>query len=192
MKKLTLLFSLFFFFTWTLSAQTFEDLSLLDAVTGGTVKVASKTGQKGMVIIFHSLSCPFAGMYQGRIKALRANFQNQGMNFVLINPEQDNSPKAQEELRKFIDDSGINTSYLMDSNQELVKLFQISKIPEALILAPGENGLELKYKGAIDNNPQAETSVSERFLERAINQVLRGESPTPSQVRATGCNIRTF
>jgi hypothetical protein len=74
----------------------------------------------------------------------------------------------------------------------LVKLFQISKIPEAIILAPGTNGLEVKYKGAIDNNPQAESSVSDRFLERAINQVLRGETTTPSQVRATGCNIRNF
>lgn len=191
MKKLTFLFLLLFLSLASL-AQTLTDISMIDAVTGNTVQVASKVGPKGLVIIFHSMNCPFAGMYQNRVKDLRENFQNQGMNFILVNPESDNSPTVQMELRKFIDDSGIKASYLIDSKQELVKLFQISKIPEAIILAPGANGLEVKYKGAIDNNPQAESSVSERFLVRAINQVLRGEVTTPSQVRATGCNIRTF
>ncbi len=191
MKKLALLLT-GLLITFSISAQSIEEISLLDAVTGGTVKVDTKAGQKGLVLIFHSLSCPFAGMYEGRIKALRSTFQNQGVNFILVNPDSDNSPATQEKLRKFIDDSGINASYLIDSNQDLVKLFQISKIPETILLAPGPNGLEVKYKGAIDNNPQAESSVSERFLERAINQVLRGEVTAPSQVRATGCNIRTF
>jgi peroxiredoxin len=191
MKTLVFLFSILFISLQS-TAQAIGDYSLLDAVTGRTVSVNSKLGTKGMVIIFHSLDCPFAGMYQGRIKALRATFQNEGINFILINPDSDNSPAAQEKLRRFIDQSGINTSYLIDEEQKLVKLFQISKIPEAIILAPGADGLEVKYKGAIDNNPQAVTSVSERFLERAINQVLRGEVPTPTQVRATGCNIRNF
>jgi peroxiredoxin len=191
MKKLVFLF-LILFISLESTAQAIEDYSLLDAVTGRVVSVDSKSGTKGLVIIFHSLNCPFADMYQARIKALRATFQNQGINFILINPDSDSSPAVQETVRRFIDQSGINTSYLMDEEQELVKLFQISKIPEAIILAPGANGLEVKYKGAIDNNPQAATSVSERFLERAINQVLRGEVPTPARVRATGCNIRNF
>jgi len=191
MKKLVFLF-LILFISLESTAQAIEDYSLLDAVTGRVVSVDSKSGTKGLVIIFHSLNCPFADMYQARIKALRATFQNQGINFILINPDSDSSPAVQETVRRFIDQSGINTSCLMDEEQELVKLFQISKIPEAIILAPGANGLEVKYKGAIDNNPQAATSVSERFLERAINQVLRGEVPTPARVRATGCNIRNF
>jgi peroxiredoxin len=191
MKKLVFLF-LILFISLESTAQAIEDYSLLDAVTGRVVSVDSKSGTKGLVIIFHSLNCPFADMYQARIKALRATFQNQGINFILINPDSDSSPAVQETVRRFIDQSGINTSYLMDEEQELVKLFQISKIPEAIILAPGANGLEVEYKGAIDNNPQAATSVSERFLERAINQVLRGEVPTPARVRATGCNIRNF
>jgi hypothetical protein len=52
--------------------------------------------------------------------------------------------------------------------------------------------LEIKYRGAIDNNPQAESAVSEKHLERALNQILKGESPMAAQVRAVGCNIRTY
>ena len=189
-KQLLLLFS--FILSLSLSAQTLPELSLTDAVTGGSVAVSSKSGDKGLVIIFHSLGCPFAKMYESRLKDLRARFQNQGINIILVNPEIGTSPEEQTSLRNFIDQSGINTAYLIDDKQELTKLFQISKIPEVVLLTNGAEGFTVRYKGAIDNNPQAESSVSDRYLERAMNQVLRGENPTPSQVRAVGCNIRTF
>ncbi|WP_075351663.1 redoxin domain-containing protein [Algoriphagus marinus] len=191
MKKL-IFFFLSFILSLSLSAQTLPEVSLTDAVTGGTVKVSSKSGDKGLVIIFHSLGCPFAKMYESRIKDLRVRFQSQGINIILVNPEIGNSPDEQTPLKNFIDQSGINTAYLIDEKQELTKLLQISKIPEAVLLTRGADGLKVRYRGAIDNNPQAETSVSDRYLERAMNQVLRGEDPTPSQVRAVGCNIRTF
>jgi thioredoxin-related protein len=189
-KQLLSLFA--FLVSISLMAQTLPEISFTDALTGGKVNVASKAGDKGLVIIFHSLGCPFAKMYEARIKDLRTRFQNQGINFILVNPELGSTPEEQAALKNFIDQSGINTAYLMDEKQELIKLFQISKVPEALLLSKGDNGLEVRYKGAIDNNPQAESSVSDRYLEKAMNQVLRGEVPTPNQVRATGCNIRTF
>jgi thioredoxin-related protein len=189
-KQLLSLFA--FLVSISLSGQTLPEISLTDAVTGGKVNVASKAGDKGLVIIFHSLGCPFAKMYEARIKNLRTRFQNQGINFILVNPEMGSTPEEQAPLKNFIDQSGINTAYLMDEKQELTKLFKISKVPETVLLSMGANGLEVRYKGAIDNNPQAESSVSDRYLEKAMNQVLRGEVPTPNQVRATGCNIRTF
>jgi hypothetical protein len=48
------------------------------------------------------------------------------------------------------------------------------------------------YKGAIDTNPQVESAVTEKYLDVALAQVIRGEKPTTTQVRAVGCNIRTF
>jgi thioredoxin-related protein len=189
-KQILLLFS--FLVSFSLSAQTLPEISLIDAVTGSNVSVSSKAGDKGLVIIFHSLGCPFAKMYESRLKDLRVRFQSQGINIILVNPEIGKSPEEQTPLKNFIDQSGINTAYLIDDKQELTKLFQISKIPEVVLLTKGADGYSVRYKGAIDNNPQAESSVSDRYLERAMNQVLRGEDPTPAQVRAVGCNIRTF
>lgn len=57
---------------------------------------------------------------------------------------------------------------------------------------PGQTGLEVVYKGAIDTNPQVESAVTEKYLEVALAQVIRGERPTTAQVRAVGCNIRIF
>jgi hypothetical protein len=147
---------------------------------------------KGMVLIFHSLNCPFAKMYEDRIKYLRSTFQSQGISFALINPEVTTSEADQLPLRAYIDQSGLNMSYLIDAGQVWTKKFEATKIPEVIVLVPGANGLEIKYRGAIDNNPQAESAVSERHLERALNQILKGENPMASQVRPVGCNIRTY
>lgn len=191
-KNLVLVVALFLGLSWIAAAQNLNELSATDAVTGKTMNLGSMTTGKGFVLIFHSLNCPFAKLYESRIKALKITFQNQQIGFALINPEVGTSETDQTVLRNYIDQSGLNMSYLIDTGQAWAKVFGITKVPEIIVLTPGENGLEITYRGAIDNNPQAESAVSERHLERALNQILRGESPTPSQVRPVGCNVRTY
>jgi hypothetical protein len=192
MKKIAPTFILFLALIWNASSQNLSKLSTIDAVTGKTMNLGSMTSSKGFVLIFHSLNCPFAKLYESRIKAIKTTFQNQGFGFALINPEVGNSEAEQSPLRSYIDQSGLNMSYLIDAGQAWTKVFGITKIPEVIVLTPGANGLEIAYRGAIDNNPQSESAVSERHLERALNQILRGESTTPAQVRAVGCNIRSY
>ena len=192
MKKLAAVFTLVLGLIFFSQAQNLNELSAVDAVTGSPKVLGSMVSGKGIVLIFHSLDCPFAKMYEGRIKTLKTTFQNQGMAFALVNPETGTGEADQIPLRSYVDESGLNMAYLIDAGQAWTKLFQITKIPEVIVLVPGANGLEIKYRGAIDNNPQAETAVTEKHLERALNQILRGETPTPGQVRAVGCNVRTY
>ena len=194
MKKLSILLVLLIGIGISIQSfsQDVTELSLKDAVTGKTVSVASQLSGKGLILVFHSLDCPFAKMYEGRIKALRSKYQGQGFNFILVNPEVKGSEEEQTALRAYIDQSGLNMSYLMDQDQAWVKYFKISKIPEVIFLTKSDSGVEISYRGAIDNNPQAESSVSERYLDKAIDQILKGEKPVASQVRAMGCNVRTY
>ncbi|MBS4073143.1 MAG: redoxin domain-containing protein [Algoriphagus sp.] len=192
MKKLILSFILLFGIWLGSNAQGYNQLTATDAVTGKVQELGAMVKGKGMVLIFHSLNCPFAKMYEERIKYLRSTFQSQGISFALINPEVTTSEADQLPLRTYIDQSGLNMSYLIDAGQVWTKKFEATKIPEVMVLVPGPNGLEIKYRGAIDNNPQAESAVSERHLERALNQILKGENPLAGQVRPVGCNIRTY
>ena len=192
MKKLILLFAFWISVISISFSQSYAELSAVDAVTGKTLELGKMVSGKGMVLIFHSLNCPFAKLYEGRIKRIKETFQSQGIGFALVNPETGNSEAEQIPLRSHIDDTGLNMSYLIDSGQAWTKLFQVTKIPEVLVLVPGNEGLVIKYRGAIDNNAQAETAVTERHLERALNQILKREEPMAPQVRAVGCNIRTY
>ncbi|MBN7812491.1 redoxin domain-containing protein [Algoriphagus sp. H41] len=192
MKKTVAAFLLFLSLVGGVSAQALSELSTLDAVTGSNKNLGTLVSGKGIVLVFHSLNCPFTKMYENRLKALKSTFQNQGITFALVNPEVGTAAADQATLRNYIDQSGLNMSYLIDAEQVWAKKFGITKIPEVIVLVKGQNGLEIRYRGAIDNNAQAETAVSEKHLERAINQILRGEVTTPEQVRAVGCNLRTY
>ena len=192
MKKLSILLVLMIGIYFHSYSQGIADLNLTDAVTGKSVSIGSQLNGKGLIIVFHSLDCPFAKMYEGRIKALRSKYQSQGFNFILVNPEAAGNEEDKTALRGYIDQSGLNMPYLIDSEQAWAKYFKISKIPEVIFLTPSKTGIEISFRGAIDNNPQAESSVSERYLDKAIDQILKGQKPVASQVRAMGCNVRTY
>jgi hypothetical protein len=173
-------------------SQNFSQLAATDAVSGSLKSLSNLAKEKGVVLIFHDPSCPFAKLYESRIKALKTKFEAQGIGFALINPQAQNNESEQTRLRSYTDESGLNIPYLIDGEQEWIKLFQVSKIPEVILLVPGKTGLAVVYKGAIDNNPQLESAVTEKYLEMALIQVVRGEKPTVPQVRAVGCNIRIY
>jgi len=192
MKILLLTFSLFLGLCATAVSQNYGQLTATDAVTGSERTLASLVTEKGIVLIFHDTSCPFASLYEERIKTLRGKFQSQGIAFVLISPQASNSAEDLSRLRSYMDQAGLNMPYLIDEKQAWTKSLGTTKIPEVVVLTPGKEALEVVYKGAIDNNAQAENAVSEKYLERALTQLLRGEKPSPAQARAVGCNIRTY
>jgi len=173
-------------------SQNFNQLAATDAVSSSLKTLTGLAKEKGVLLIFHDPSCPFAKLYESRIKALKTKFEAQGIGFVLINPQAQNNESELNRFRAYIDESGLNMSYLIDEKQEWAQFFQVSKIPEGILLAPGKTGLAVVYKGAIDNNPQLESAVTEKYLEMALTQAVRGEKPAVPQVRAVGCNIRIY
>lgn len=192
MKKLAIFSAFIFGISLSAFSQEVASLSLTDALTQKSITIESQLKEKGLVLIFHSLKCPFATMYDGRIKVLQNAYQSQGFNFVLINPESGKTTEDSQALITYLEKTGFKMPYLLDELQVWTKHFNVTKIPEVLILTDSGSGAEVWFRGSIDNNPQAEGSVSEKFLENALQQVLKGEKPNPSQVRPMGCNIRVF
>ena len=84
MKKSAFTLTLFLALIWNACSQNLSELSTVDAVTGKTMTLGSMTSGKGFVLIFHSLNCPFAKLYESRIKEIKTTFQNQGIGFALI------------------------------------------------------------------------------------------------------------
>src|SRR5688572_29974655 len=117
MKKLATASLLFLCVILTSAAQNLNELSATDAVTGSSKSLGSMVSGKGIVLVFHSLNCPFTKMYEGRLKALKSTFQNQGFAFAMVNPEVGNAEADQLPLRNYIDQSGLNMAYLIDAGQ---------------------------------------------------------------------------
>ena len=192
MKSALFFFLLFLGLSFPSISQNYSQLSATDAVSNGLRTLPSLVKEKGLVLIFHDPSCPFAKLYESRIKALRTKFETQGIGFALINPHAQNNESDLTRLRVYIDESGLNMPYLIDEKQQWTQAFLATKIPEVVVLVPGKTELELAYRGALDNNAQVENAVTERYLEVSLVQILRGEKPAVPQVRAVGCTIRTY
>ena len=143
-------------------SQNFNQLAATDAVSGSPKTLSGLAKEKGVLLIFHDPSCPFAKLYEARIISLVSKFQAQGIGFALVHPQTQPSESEQTRLRTYIEESGLKMPYLIDGEQAWTKLFQLSKIPEVILLAPGQTGLEVVYKGAIDTNPQVESAVTEK------------------------------
>lgn len=192
MKLVVISLLLLFGISSTSYSQNISQLAATDAVSGSPKTLTSLAKEKGVVLIFHDPSCPFAKLYESRIKALKTKFEAQGIGFALINPQAQNNESELSRFRAYIDESDLNMPYLIDEKQEWAQFFQVSKIPEGILLVTGKNGLAVVYKGSIDNNPQLESAVTEKYLEIALTQLVRGEKPAIPQVRAVGCNIRIY
>ncbi|WP_246539020.1 redoxin domain-containing protein [Litoribacter ruber] len=166
-------------------AQRVQNFELKDANTGTQVSLEELTNKSGTVLIFTSNSCPFSKLYEDRIKDIASRFDND-FSFALINPHAGSVEETEKEMKA----RGFRFPYLMDGEQKVTRSLNASKLPEVLVITSGPTGQSVVYQGAIDNNPQAPGSVSQRYLENALTQIQRRSSPSPAQTRAVGCNIR--
>ena len=102
MKKIIAVSILCCLFHFNSFSQTFQSIERIDAVTGKSTDLKSLISGKAMVLIFHSLGCPYSKMYEKRLIALRNSYSNKGIRFVLINPESEVDPESQKVLLKFL------------------------------------------------------------------------------------------
>ena len=176
----------------SVSAQRIENFELNDLISGQRFSLDAHGDKKAVVLIFTSNSCPFSKLYEDRIISLAKQFSND-FQFALVNPHVGNSEEESEAaIKGRVKEKGISFPYLNDADQRVTKMLDASKLPEVVVITSGPTGYNKVYQGAIDNNPQAPGSVSQRYLENALNQIYKRSSPSPASTRAVGCNIRNL
>lgn len=146
---------------------------------------------KGAIIIFTCNHCPYAKAYEGRIKALHQKYKTE-FPVIAINP---NDPKQypEDSYENMIIRSkkkGFTFPYLFDSTQNVAKGYGALKTPHVYLLEKKGEEFIVKYIGAIDDNYVDEKKVKEKYLENAIQALLKNETPNPATTKAIGCSIK--
>ena len=183
-------FIVFFLWTCAVYGQKITNLELVDAFTGQPFSTSKHSTAKTMVFVFTSLNCPYAKLYEDRILALHQKYGSNHLVFALVNPHSWMEAESQEQMQqlRWARDAGI--PFLMDPDQEFMRMCGVGKIPEAVVISSGPTGYSIAYKGAIDNNAQSAESVSVSYLDNAIQDILERRRPGPAVTRAVGCTIR--
>ena len=177
------------FILWTLYllpalagvCQDIPNTSLFRKGDGQSVALSDCIPCTAVVIIFTSPECPFDGYYADRLRALSERYAGK-VSFYFINPDEtaEASPSA----------SFSALPLYTDPQRQLVKILDPRKTPEAFQLKKLNTKLTLVYRGAIDDNPQMATAVTQPWLQTALENLLEGKVPGQAEVRATGCTIR--
>ena len=167
------------------------DFSLKN-IDGKLVSLADYESAKGFMVIFTCNTCPFSVANEDRVIALDAKYKNQGYPVIAINP---NNPDAKpgdsfEEMKVRAKEKGFTFPYLFDEGQKVYPEYGATKTPHVYLLQKTDNGNQVKYIGAIDDNSRSEAGVKERFLENAVNALLEGKEIEVTETKAIGCSIK--
>lgn len=196
MKKLTVLVLCFWAMAFAASAQLAVgekiDFPVLTNEADGKEWNPATNTKQVVVVVFISHTCPYSKLYEDRLSKFVKDYAAKNVAFVFVNSNStesspDDSPQnmsASAKSKSFL------STYLSDKKQQLSDKTGASKTPEVFVFNFKNNNYYLKYKGAIDDNPQVAADVKTQYLLNAIEAVLAGNNPSPAETRATGCMIK--
>ena len=165
-----------------------QNFSLTNVVDGNIVSLESYPSSSGIAIIFTSNVCPYDLYYAERIKSLVFEYQGR-IQFILINAHLE-AGESPDKMKEAYGNWGLPIPYLVDKEQTAMAYLGAKKSPEVFLLRRAGGKYKVFYSGAIDDNPQVPTAVTDSYFKKAIDTLLAGNDENTSSVRAVGCSIR--
>ena len=170
-----------------------ETWATMKGIDGKDYTLQSVKGEKGTLVVFTCVHCPFVKAWDDRLTAISNEFRDKGFGVVWINSNDfEKQPEDRpEEMQKQVKDHGLNSNvpYLVDSTSNVARAFGATKTPEVFLFdAAGK----LVYKGAIDRSHRnaPEKNSEDDFLRLALNAVLEGKEVQRKETPSIGCTIK--
>ncbi len=142
-----------------------------------------------LVVIFSCNHCPYVQAWEDRLVAIQADYGERGVQLVAINSNDaarypaDSFAAMQERARE----KQFNFPYLYDESQDVARAYGAQRTPEVFVF---DSQRTLRYHGTIDDNYEDPAAVTMPYLRNALDAVLAGTSPEPSQTAPVGCTIK--
>ena len=167
------------------------DFSLKN-VDGKKVSLKDMKDSKGYIVVFTCNHCPYAVAYEDRILALDKKYKKMGYPVVAINP---NNPEKQkddsfEKMQQRAKEKKFSFPYLMDEGQKIFPQYGATKTPHVYVLQKTAKGNVVKYIGAIDDNYEDAAAVKQKYVENAVDALLKGQEVPVKETKAIGCSIK--
>jgi len=189
-----------FISAFTLKNTTQKGYGIGDVAAGFSLKnidnrmvsLADYKDAKGFIITFTCNTCPFAVMYEDRIQALNEKYGFQGYPVIAIMPNNTDVKPGDnmQAMKQRAQEKGFTFPYLMDEGQKVYPKFGATKTPHIYVLEKSKKGNVVKYIGAIDDNHKDAAAVKVKFVENAVDALLKGEEVVQKETKAIGCSIK--
>jgi peroxiredoxin len=146
-------------------------------------------GTPATVVVFTCNHCPYALAWHERIVAVARDYRDRGVRVLAINPNDAERYPADSlpQMRRRVDAGEFeHMAYLRDESQQTARAYDAKTTPDVFVLdADGA----LRYRGAPDSEYEA-PSQNAIWLRGALDAVLAGRVPQPSETEPVGCSIK--
>ncbi len=136
------------------------------------------------VVVFFSSHCPCQRAHDPRLRALAAKYGPAGVRFVLVDAEAD-AERGRDEAEAR--GRGYPFPILANPSGSLADALGAEYATYTVVLDAGQR---VRYRGGIDSDKQHMTEDARFFLRDALDDLLRGQSPTVPEGKTLGCALR--
>jgi peroxiredoxin len=195
MKSFLLLILSAVFFTVSAQVKVGDNAKdfKLKNVDGTYYSLKNDKEAKGAIVIFTCNHCPFSQAYEQRIIDLDKKYKKLGYPVVAINP---NDPvkvpeDSYDEMVKRAKEYKYTFPYLHDETQQTAKAYGAMRTPHVFILTKQkDNSYKVEYIGAIDDDTENEKKEKVKYVENALDDILKGKEVKVKETKAIGCSIK--
>ena len=141
------------------------------------------------VVVFTCNHCPYALAWHERILDVARDYAGRGVTTLLVNPnDAERYPRDSfDAMRERVEaDGGWPVPYLRDESQDVARAYDAKTTPDVFVF---DAGGALCYRGAPDADHMDE-SQGASWLRAALDAVLGGGAPEPSETTPVGCSIK--
>ncbi len=166
------------------------EFSLPNTIDGKTYTFAQLRGQAATVVMFLCNHCPYVLHINEGLVKLAKEYQMKGVAFIAIssNDAEKYPADAPDKMRSQAAEVGYCFPYLYDETQETARAYDAACTPDFYIFDGGD---ALAYCGQMDDSrPNSHTPVTGADLRNALDALLAGKTPNPTQRPSAGCNIK--
>ncbi len=165
------------------------DFHLADT-NGKMVGLSDFAGTPALGIIFMCNHCPYVKHLRAGLAQLARDYQARGVKFIGISSnDAENYPAdGPAQMAAEARSAGYIFPYLYDETQEVAKAYRAACTPDFYLF---DQNQRLVYRGQFDDSrPSNGLPVTGKDFRAAIDALLAGKSPAPTQKPSIGCNIK--
>jgi len=165
------------------------DFSLPDT-ENKLVRLSEVKGKKPFLVMFICNHCPYVKHIGHELSGLMREFQEKGVAVFGINSNDTVTYPEDSPEKMVLEKKRLNYTfpYLVDASQETAKAYRAACTPDFFLF---DKAGKLIYRGQFDESrPGNKIPVTGQDLRRALEAVLKNESPSRDQRPSIGCNIK--
>ncbi|MFP8488358.1 redoxin family protein [Gracilimonas sp. Q87] len=161
----------------------------VEDTTGRNITLQQTADNNGLIVIFSSNTCPWVAKWEDRMIEIATFASSNDFGMIALNANERIRDRGEslEDMNRRAQKQNYNFTYALDAGHEIADAFGAQYSPEVFVF---DLNLQLVYHGAIDDNPNNASGVSNAYVMNALDALLSGETVDTRQSRIIGCSIK--